>query len=110
MLGLDEFSILRSAMRHGPHHGLLRYFGMLELRHNLAVAKNKNPVGAFNDFFKFGRDHQNAQAIVSKILDQALDFSLGPYVNAAGWLIQNEKLWVHAKPPRQQHFLLVAAG
>ena len=75
-----------------------------------AFAHDDDAVAHAQDFGQLRRDHDDRLAFPSELVHQGVDFALGPDVDAARGLVENEDVAVADEPFRDDHLLLVAAG
>src|SRR5690606_40757927 len=59
---------------------------------------------------QFGRDHQDAFALIDQFVDQLIDLVLGADVDASGRLVEDEQFRPGEDPLAENDLLLVAAG
>src|SRR3954447_3378770 len=98
------------AVRHRGHHRILTHILANQFGDGDAVAEHEDVACRLHQLFDLRRDHENAQPIVGEFMHKAENLGLGADVDAAGRLIQDQKLWIHAEPARQQDLLLVSSG
>ena len=55
-----------------------------------------------------GRNHQDGDATVGQIVNDAVNVSTNRYIHATGRLIKNKNAWLGGEAFCQQDFLLVA--
>ena len=63
-----------------------------------------------DDFGQFARNHHHGDAAGGQIVDDAVNFGLGPDIDAARRLIEEQYFGLDFQPARQQHLLLIATG
>src|SRR5215212_2894822 len=73
-----------------------------------SVPQDDHAVAALRDLFQLRGDQDNPEALYREVVHELLYLRLGADVDAAGRLIKDEDLRVHAQPARQKHLLLVA--
>jgi hypothetical protein len=78
----------------------------VDLRHDLAVLDDKDPLRQPDQFQDLVGDQHDADALVGQVADHPVDFFLGAGVDAARWVVEYE----HARIARQDDLLLIAAG
>src|SRR5207302_11464125 len=64
---------------------------------------------SLDDLLDLRRDHQHAEALLGKLLDQRLDLGLRADIDAACGLIEDEQFRIGAQPAGKQNLLLIAA-
>src|SRR3954466_13367609 len=81
-----------------------------DLSGNMSCAHHDDAVADADDLGQVGRDDENRGARLREIVDDRIDLGLGADVDAARRLVKDQDLRADREQPRQQHFLLVAAG
>ena len=97
-------------MSHGGHDALLADRLALQFRDRAAVAQDEDAARRLDHLLELRGDHQHAEPLAGQLPDQAQDLGLGAHIDAAGRLVEDQELGVHAEPAGEQHLLLVAAG
>ncbi len=87
---------------------LLRGLGVRDLRHDPALPHDVDPIAHADDLGKLGRDHQNGGPFLDEFVHEGVDLGLGPHIDAARRLVEDEDLGLGAQPLGQDHLLLVA--
>src|SRR5271168_2680232 len=76
---------------------------------NLAAAHDHDPVGHADQLLDLGGDEQHGRALADQLVDDLVDFILGPDVDAARRLVENEDRRSAQQPFGDHHLLLIAA-
>ena len=79
----DDLTIERSAIRFGG---------------DTPAAKDDDPVGHTNHFLRIVADEDDGHSLGCQLRNSTMDFGLGPDVNTARRLIENEDFWRRNKP------------
>src|SRR5215208_4224565 len=96
-------------MRHGGHDGGLADGVALQVRDRPAVPEHEDAARRLDDLLKLGGDHQHPESLVGELSHEIQDLCLGPDVDAAGRLVEDQEARVHAQPAGEKDLLLVAA-
>ena len=81
-----------------------------ELGDDLALVHDQNPVAHAEDFRQLRRNHQNADAALGKLAHELINLELGPDVDTARRLVENDRRRRRLQPFREDDFLLIAAA
>src|SRR5690606_4357015 len=74
----------------------------------VAVMHGNDAARALLQFIEFGRYENDANAFLSQIFHNSVDFGLCPDINAFGWLIKNQNTRPGGHSTPNNSFLLVA--
>src|SRR5207302_8252226 len=96
-------------MRHGSHDAVFADLIARQLCHGSSIAQHEYALRSLDDLLDLRRDHQHAEALLGKLLDQRLDLGLRADIDAACGLIEDEQFRIGAQPAGKQNLLLIAA-
>ena len=81
-----------------------------DLAGNVSGTHDDDTVADADDLRQIGRDDEDRCAGFGEIVDDRINLGLGPDIDAACRLVEDQDFWRGRKQARQQHLLLVAAG
>ena len=61
-------------------------------------------------FGQIGADQHDRHSLPGKLVDQLMDFHLGPDIDAAGRFVENQHFRMRFQPLADDHFLLIPTG
>ena len=99
-----------AARGYGPHYLSHGHGVAAELRDVLAVPHDGDPRGVAHNLLELGRYDQEGQAARAELFDERDYLRVGPHVDSAGGLVQNEELGAGSEPAGQKGLLLVSAA
>ncbi len=88
----------------------LRRLRARDLSHHAPVAQDHDPRGQGQQLRHLARDQEDGAAVRGQAVDEGVDLRLGPDVDAAGGLVQDEDPAARGQPAGEDDLLLVAAG
>src|SRR5215212_5901640 len=91
------------------HDDVLANVRLVELRNGAAFAQDDDSISTFGNLLELRGNHQDPQAAIGELVDEALNLGLGPNVDAPCRFVEQQERGIQAKPARQQNFLLVPA-
>ncbi|NYJ68731.1 hypothetical protein HNR16_003519 [Pseudoclavibacter chungangensis] len=74
------------------------------------ILHDDDPLAQPYDLLQFRGDEDDGGALLRELDDGLLDLGLGPDVDAARGLVEDEQLGTRREPAAEQHLLLIAAG
>ena len=92
------------------HDFFLRRIFLAELPGDPTFMHDQDPVAHSHHFIHFRADDDDPRSICNQLIDQFVDFNLGPDINASGWLIENKDFRIGEQPLRDDHLLLIATA
>ena len=93
------------------HHVFLgRAWHIGDFAGDSAFVHDDDAVAHAEDFRQFGADHEHGLALFGELVDQLINFVLGPDVDASGGFVEDDHLGVALEPLGENDLLLVAAG
>ena len=100
----------RARLAHrGRQDALRRRLGAVEDRHLPALAHDQDPVAHGEDLGQVGADQDDRDAFLGELVDDLVDLGLGPDVDPARGLVEDEHARMRVQPLAQHDLLLVAA-
>ena len=73
-----------------------------------ALAEHQHPIGHAQHLGELRRDHQHGHALGHQLVEEAVDLGLGPDVDAAGRLVDDQHRRLAGQPLAEHDLLLVA--
>src|SRR3954469_3450877 len=92
-----------------PHDGVLVRLVPGEFGREPALTQHQHPVGHPQHLREFGGDHQHGQPAGHEFVEDPVHLGLGPDVDTAGRLVDDEQLRPAGQPLAQHDLLLVPA-
>src|SRR5215208_7588827 len=98
------------AVREHPHQLPLGDLFAGEHPDHSTIPQGNHAVATLRNLLQLRRDQDDTKTLHCEVIHELLDLRFGAHIDAAGGLIENEHLRVHAQPAGQKNLLLVAAG
>src|SRR3954452_9919569 len=91
------------------HDRLARQLAARQLLVDVALAEDEDTVHQLDVLVDLGREHHDRDALAGEVEQQVIEVALGPDVDAARRVVEQQHLGVGGQPARYDDLLLVAA-
>src|SRR5260370_7675458 len=84
------------------------HFGYVPDAHQAPVADDADPGAGLLDFAQHVRRQKDGASFIARLEDQAIEFLLVQWIEAAGWLVENQQAWAVHEGLDQDDLALVS--